>query len=117
MLRKSPRKPSLSRRATRLSRPTTRPCSATGLAMPSPTPMIPMRMPGPIDQTRSGHRPPLGAGVRSGCDGRFGLRVAVFQPTAERMDDGQADDEQTDADEDLDAAFFCLEPNFARSGE
>ena len=74
----------------------------------------------PIDQERSRsgrHRPPVGAGVRSGRGGRFGLRVAVFQPTAERMDDGQADDEQTDADEDLEAAFFCLEPNFARSGE
>jgi len=45
------------------------------------------------------------------------LSDAGLPEWAEGVNDGQADDEQADADEDLEAAFLGLEANFARGRE
>jgi len=48
------------------------------------------------------------------CRHEFGLRVALRQPCAERVDNDQTDDEEAYAREDLEAALLCLVGNLTR---
>jgi hypothetical protein len=47
----------------------------------------------------------------------LGLWVALPQPWGEHRNDGEADDEEADANEDLDAAFLGLVANVPGGGE
>src|SRR5512133_1334948 len=73
-----------------------------------------------LDAVARRTHPPMSRRSASGarpCRREFGLRVALPQPSGEDRNDGEADDEDADAHEDLDAAFLGLVANVPGGGE